>query len=248
MSKDTFHKLIVALLLVSFLILIPFVCGDVPPPPRPDYLDVQYAKVVSEGGYFWLNITLKTELFSHDYIGIRLTYDLMFRCTNYQEYFHLGNHNQTVSFFFIAPFIFVPILTGYIHIESALNGLATDKSIDTTECPVSVVDLDLFSIAKESLYNASYAELLRKYVILQGNYTNLSTEYRQLQDLNNFLKAQVHGYEEHYPTHPNKLIGAGGSLLPLQTMIWFSIICGLLAIVALFTFTHRKQLKEFLHV
>ena len=235
---------LVIVVLVLACLLMPLVEGDAPNPQKPDYLDIQYAKVVSEGGYFWLNITLKTELLSLNYVEIRLTYDSMFRCTNYQEYFKLDNHNQTVFFLFITAFIFAPLDTAYIHIESALNGLATHKSIDITECPVVAVDLELFTIAKESLYNATYGELLRKYMILQQNYTNLSTEYRGLQDLMNLWKGEL----DYYRDQPYFPVGMGGwvpsSGPPLEMIFWEAILVVIIIIGGIFLVIHRNQPKE----
>jgi hypothetical protein len=129
---------IVGLLLCLLIHVALPVHSDVPPPQgAQDYLSIQYAHVISEGGYFWMNITNKL---GNAGIGIELHPSSEFiRCFPTSNLSSYLKENESEQFLFIAPW---KEGTFNIGVDSAVGGISTEKAIQHTDCLVLVVNAD----------------------------------------------------------------------------------------------------------
>lgn len=130
------------LMVVVFVLLLIHVAlpvhSDVPPPQgAQNYLSIQYAHVISEGGYFWMNITNKL---GNAGVGIELHPSSEFiRCFPTSNLSSYLKENESEQFLFIAPW---KAGTFNIGVDSAVGGISTEKAIQHTDCSVLVVDAD----------------------------------------------------------------------------------------------------------
>lgn len=182
-------KLLGLLLIATTLLMIGTVLAD-SPVPQPKYLDVQGAKVVSEGAYFYFNLTNKAT----EKLQIRIAFNYYFTWLDYEEYFWL-NIDESKTFHLIAPYINDSYKELLITIKYAKGGLATDKPIETVLFHIFVVNAKI--VIPELIVGVrKHTELWEKYVELEKENTWLKEQLKESEHENANLKEQLSVWEQ----------------------------------------------------
>jgi hypothetical protein len=184
--KLTTTYIILAILLSSSVALV---AGDVGNPQIP-YLEINGAKIVSEGGFFWFEVRNN----AHYWIEVHVSYSTAFKICLFNDsrplhgmgvvvtesiYDYPLDVNQTLCVGFVAPFLQgnVSFQSYLFTFTSGIGGISTEKAVDTEYYSVLIVKsvINLMQITPSKLN-----DLLSNYAKLVDNYNVLKQEYQML--------------------------------------------------------------------
>lgn len=153
------------------------------------YLDVQGAKIVSEGAYFWFNLTSKNTHPIYD-LQVQVWNHSRFIWLDHEEYFWLKT-NESRVFHLIAPYINGACEQFVITIYCAVGGIATDKAIETVPFQVFVVDEPTTKSLLDQYRGKTFDELWTKYATASNENSLLKQRIAEAEDLNAMLKENI---------------------------------------------------------
>jgi hypothetical protein len=186
MGKATVYIILAVLLSLSTAL----VSADVSPiPGTPLYLEINGAKIVSEGGYFWFSIKNKGDF----WIEVALHYPPdfnMFRFNTSEPVHGMGESfgngfyafplepNNTWMIGFVAPTLPADLsYNSYLFtFYSAVGGISTEKAIDTSYYSVLVVK----GVINVKVDDSKLNQLLSRYNELLTQYNELLSKLEAL--------------------------------------------------------------------
>jgi len=196
--KLTTTCIIFTILLSSSVTLV---AGDVGNSQIP-YLQINGAKIVSEGGFFWFELRNN----AHYWIEVHISYPTAFKICLFNgsrplhgmgvtvtesTYDYPLDVNETLCVGFVAPFLQgnVSFQSYLFTFTSGIGGISTEKAIDTEYYSVLIVKgvINIIQITPSKLN-----DLLSNYAKLVDNYNVLKQEYLMLWNNQNTLIESLH--------------------------------------------------------